>query len=49
MVNLIKANDPNLKSWVEVPYDSDFLSKTYHLEFFPQRKKVKELELLLAN
>ena len=49
MVNLIKANDPNLKSWVEVPYDSDFPIQNLPFGIFSTEKKVKELELLLAN
>ena len=49
MVNMIKANDPNLKSWLEVPSDSDFPIQNLPFGIFSTEKKIKESVLPLVK
>ena len=49
MVNLIKANDPNLKSWVEVPYDSDFPIQNLPFGIFSTEKKSKRVGVAIGE
>jgi fumarylacetoacetase len=49
MVNLIKANDPNLKSWVEVPYDSDFPIQNLPFGIFSTEKKSKRVGIAIGE
>ena len=39
MVNMINANDPKLKSWVEVPNNSDFPIQNLPFGIFSTEKK----------
>ena len=49
MVNMIKANDPKLKSWVEVSSDSDFPIQNLPFGIFSTKKKIKEWVLPLVK
>ena len=49
MVNLIKANDPNLKSWIEVPYDSDFPIQNLPFGIFSTEKKSKRVGVAIGE
>mgnify|MGYP001300743536 CR=1 FL=1 len=44
MVNMIKANDPNLKSWMEVPSDTDFPIQNLPFGIFSTKTKTGERE-----
>ena len=49
MVNLIKANDPTLKSWIEVPNDSDFPIQNLPFGIFSTEKKSKRVGVAIGE
>ena len=49
MVNMIKANDPKLKSWVEVSSDSDFPIQNLPFGIFSTEKKNKRVGVAIGE
>ena len=49
MVNMINANDPKLKSWVEVPYNSDFPIQNLPFGIFSTEKKNKRVGVAIGE
>ena len=49
MVNMINANDPKLKSWVEVPNNSDFPIQNLPFGIFSTEKKNKRVGVAIGE